>query len=110
MPTHGDEDLEMSGFWKHAAAVFNPTTIAAILVQTVILVWWLSSFKTETQFEIADLTRRMVSVEQNQIIAGTRYSEIKEQLGRIGGQNESILIMLRDLQADRRMAPRSGPP
>ncbi len=90
-------------FLEHARKIANPTTLLAILGQTVFLIWWMSSFSTATTLKIDDLQRRMATVEENQRIGLVRYAEIQGTLGLLKGQNESILAMLRDLQGDRRL-------
>ncbi len=89
--------------WEYAKRVANPTTLVAILAQTIFLVWWMSSFSTATTLKIDDLQRRMAVVEENQRIGLVRYAELQGALGLLRGQNESILTILRDLQGDRRM-------
>lgn len=83
----------------------NPSTILAIVVQTFLLIWWLSANNTTTQLQITDLTRRVAAVEVSEADSLKRYGEIQGILGRVQALLESQNAMIRDLQSDRRIRP-----
>lgn len=96
------------------------SVLGILLVQTIVGAWVvsgsISSFTAtnmaaadRTRSDILDLKARVDKVEVAQVKSVESYSDIKEQLGTLKGQSESILAMLRDLQADRRMRT-GGPP
>ncbi len=103
---NGNGNGHVNAFLDHAKRIANPTTLLAIVGQTIFLVWWMSSFSTATSLKIDDLQRRMAAVEENQRIGLVRYAEIQGTLGLLKGQNESILAIARDLQGDRRLRER----
>lgn len=112
------DDRDADPVWSWHGVKFRLTvnlgTVLALLVflagQGMLISWTVSGSYAhttakieETQRDVADLKRRVDNVEKAQIDALKSYAEITEKLGKLSGQNDSILAMLRDLQGDRRI-------